>query len=555
MISMTSRDPLVLTKAISHIEPDRIITFLTLEASKWIESVEKVIKYYLEYKKFENNVAKLVELGQKNDKELVQKIYEGIKGFLKDSEKNIELFCPITLGTAFHKIALPEILSVVSHELDIPFKLVHINADDVSIIQGKGLEVTSTHEDIKPPYFIINDIRKRFSIYGDLSFKKSPILVWKKNETSLFEVKVEAYKKLREAFFQNPDIRREMNGYIDDAKNAIKDTVQAKHISLKNEIKKAIQIASQNLGKELAVDAQKVESAFTLGFFKVLHQFCEKNYNIKYWVEEIKISGIDEMFKIYNSSYKVGLNKSIYKFRFSNPVKGKRKSDFELKLDKSIKKFINNIKSCLIDTFIKAVHAAGLEDKVDSIVSGSIKTEQLDFTLKEIQRNATGKQKNFSSKISDLFEEMLCCELYEYQRCGEKKSDKVHAIYHGVELDLGKKNSDKRSNAMELDALVLKKTGNLLNFEAKTHISSAPRKDMFSRIKNVKDYGGAKAKTYLVFPLLRKDIDKIKEWKPGLEFEFCTKPDRWKNYINETETESDINVIGFDEIKLEMDKI
>ncbi|HQN73192.1 MAG TPA: hypothetical protein PLB16_07235, partial [bacterium] len=396
---------------------------------------------------------------------------------------------------------------------------------------------------------------KRFDIYGNLSFKKTPVLVWKEHEKSAFVNKVEAYKMLRDAFINNPKIRREMNSYVDDAKIDIKEKGLGQKISLKKELENAISKASQKLGKALTIDPIEVGSAFQTGFYKVLELSSAEELDIDFWVEHINVDGIDKIFKEYNTNYREGFKKSIEKLAVETKLKKQERQSLYLKMTREIKKFIANVKDLLRNSFIKAAYAAGLGDKVNAVLSGSINTKNLNLLLERAQQSSSLNVSLFSSNCPDLFEEMLCCELYCYQNSCKNSADKIHAIYHGIEVDLGKENSDKKSNVMELDALVIKKTGNLLNFEAKTHFSSAPRKDMFSRIKNIKDYGGAKAKTYLVFPLTRDDIERIKDWVPGEEFNFCATPDGWKNYIKTTEIEEDIKIIGFDEIGKELDDI
>ncbi len=153
-------------------------------------------------------------------------------------------------------------------------------------------------------------------------------------------------------------------------------------------------------------------------------------------------------------------------------------------------------------------------------------------------------------KIGFSFESVLEEEVRRIISGNKRLKEEIVSCYTGVKC---KKNNQV---LLELDILIMFKTGQLLIFEAKTSSKSATRKDMESRVKNLKDLLGAKANLVVVYPFIKKDLDAIQDlneeyfcsaWEFGLP-EFSG----WYNYLRDSMHEFQRRIIGFDELEKEL---
>ncbi|MBN2694677.1 hypothetical protein JXR93_08445, partial [bacterium] len=202
-----------------------------------------------------------------------------------------------------------------------------------------------------------------------------------------------------------------------------------------------------------------------------------------------------------------------------------------------------------------------LNNEINNIINSYYKSEirtkfykeAIDDYLKQYSLNAYNNVFN-NSKIATLFESILS-DLIVYSLSNNKAIlNKVTSIYNNISI--------KRGDlvVLESDTFIILKSGDLIGFEAKTHYSSAPIKDLNSRIKTIRDLNG-KNRFYLIFPLTKKDIDFLKKDNikdidlPDIFSNMkLTQFQSWRSFIKRIDEYKDIKVLGLDEIELILKK-
>ncbi len=107
------------------------------------------------------------------------------------------------------------------------------------------------------------------------------------------------------------------------------------------------------------------------------------------------------------------------------------------------------------------------------------------------------------TKFTQTFEDVVSSSVTNLILNDKELLDKVEAVAGGVEiLQEGRKK-------IEIDTLILLKTGDIIALETKTAFALkglSSQKDLESRIKNIRDLTGAYTKWALVFPFTRNDL-------------------------------------------------
>ncbi len=109
-----------------------------------------------------------------------------------------------------------------------------------------------------------------------------------------------------------------------------------------------------------------------------------------------------------------------------------------------------------------------------------------------------------------------------------------------------------RAKLAEFDAVALAWTGDLAVVEAKTHHSTATHKDIESRIKQLRDHGGAGSAYYIVYPMLQSEIEVLQSGDnrrvSELNDSWISDLPTWFNYAAEAGRTRDQKLIGLDQL-------
>jgi hypothetical protein len=149
-------------------------------------------------------------------------------------------------------------------------------------------------------------------------------------------------------------------------------------------------------------------------------------------------------------------------------------------------------------------------------------------------------------RLPGLFEQCLSAVVNEtVQQCNAADRVQVHENVIVLRPPRG-------ATIAEFDTLLLHASGDMLVLEAKTHHSSAGHKDMESRIKQLRDLGGAYNQFYLVFPLVRADLDALAAGNapPALAggSSSLADTDLWVEFMRRVGASRDQRILGIDEI-------
>jgi len=137
-----------------------------------------------------------------------------------------------------------------------------------------------------------------------------------------------------------------------------------------------------------------------------------------------------------------------------------------------------------------------------------------------------------NQSIDKLFEELVTVAIIKAITDSPELTEKVNSIYGNVKLVVDK------TIKLEIDSLIMLKTGDLIAFEAKTGFNTrliSSQKDLESRIKNIRDLTGAYTQWALIFPYNQEELKLL----PNLKF---------KNKIEISWKSKDKKIIMMDEI-------
>ncbi len=158
------------------------------------------------------------------------------------------------------------------------------------------------------------------------------------------------------------------------------------------------------------------------------------------------------------------------------------------------------------------------------------------------------------NSLADLFEQWVACEVEHLVRQEAALREKVQEVASRVEV------VSETSVVMELDVLVLLRTGDLLHLECKTHYHSGNQaqgsflKDIKSRVKALEDYTGAYSEFSIVFPLTEEDIRQLKAHdEKSLRAKKFAKPSDWWNTLERLEEEG-VDIVPVDRLREKLEE-
>jgi hypothetical protein len=183
------------------------------------------------------------------------------------------------------------------------------------------------------------------------------------------------------------------------------------------------------------------------------------------------------------------------------------------------KRIIENIRVNL--THIVNLHSISQEKElILKDIDREIHREFISYYCSDVLNDISLVEPLLKSKLSFTFEEIVNYKILSLIERNQNIREKIVSVYSNLKVGKTLKKTD-----IEIDCLILLKSGNIVNVEVKQHYSSSKIKDLDARLENGKNTLGAKAKFCLVFPLYSNDLS------PNEDNPISKKP-AWGNYVN-----------------------
>lgn len=535
LVASVSRDPTVLIKLVQAMKPDILFLILTDKAGK-MRWGKNLLQYLGERPDL---VKEIKQVNLPRDltpltfkEEILRRINELPTG------NTTELVIDTTSGLGIYRLLIHELFRVWAAENELILQIVYCDGDR-RVIQKVSIIETEWREESIPVGFTYIDspVRERLAIHGtQLAGGTPPKLVWSSRKGgSCFP----ATDKFSKQLFNNAGFRHLLANSFARCKYYL---LHKKALESKTDLHNVVLQYQTVLKKRLAEIYQRFPRNYLdqkiRRFWSGIRCFSDPlSPDLKHFCLLVAgNTGVNIKSDLCDGISKL-LDEDEVKFR-EKELKDSFRSDAD--------KFCCDLNNILTSQW------RIIKDHPFSMNDSEYKAFLLKTTTEECGESTA---EHFVQPLGPLFERLATNHLISIIQRRNDLSSKIDSIYTGVLCA----NEDGSMATIEIDILIILVSGDLIVVEVKTNNEMAKRKDIESRIKNLRDCTGAYSDFFMVFPFLQREIEAIRTRDPEIMKTFFHKYgmwnfDNWSQFFSGVEQLRDQHLIGIDALESELEK-